>query len=110
MKVITPDLLAEDLSRADGVVMKTAFNKKVTGKDASMGIAVFASGVRSPMEGEVSHKGDEYSYVLRGSLRCVCNGEEFTVRAGDFAFIPSNTNHYSYNPFDETAEVLWILS
>jgi quercetin dioxygenase-like cupin family protein len=109
MKVITPAMISEDSSRADGLTMRTAFCEAVTGKKTTMGTASFPPGARSPVKDTVSHTGDEYSYVLSGSLRCVCNNEEFTVSAGDFAYIPANTEHYSFNPNEETAEVLWVL-
>ncbi|MCL2619010.1 MAG: cupin domain-containing protein [Defluviitaleaceae bacterium] len=110
MTIITPDNILRDANRPDGITMNTAFAPAVTGKNVSMGSAAFPPGARVPVEGSAAHAGDEYSYIISGSLCCVCNGQEFTVSAGDFAFIPAGMAHYSYNPTDREAEVIWVLA
>lgn len=39
------------------------------------------------------HEGQEFDYVLEGSLRCRVDSEEFVLNAGDAAFYDSNHGH-----------------
>ena len=61
-------------------------------------------------EGGTAHEGEEFVYVLEGSLEVVLNNEEwYVLRAGDSLHYPSSVVHSWRNPERQTgARVLWV--
>jgi quercetin dioxygenase-like cupin family protein len=75
----------------------------------SMGYAVFEPGVRVPREGMTSHEGDEFSYILSGSLTAFSGGARRTLKTGDAAFIPAGEQHCSRNDSGEPCTLVYML-
>lgn len=99
-----------DLSRKvrqDGVAMTDFFGECCpTDGKVSMGYAVFPAGTVVP---PASHTGDEYSYILSGTVVCESNGVVNTLQAGEAGFIPAGEVHESRNETDEEATLVWML-
>jgi mannose-6-phosphate isomerase-like protein (cupin superfamily) len=53
---------------------------------------------------------DEYSYVLEGRMGADLGGEILTAEPGDLVFKPRNQWHSFWNPGDEPARILEIIS
>jgi mannose-6-phosphate isomerase-like protein (cupin superfamily) len=53
---------------------------------------------------------DEYSYVLEGTMGADLGGEVVLARAGDLVFKPRGQWHSFWNPGDEPARILEIIS
>jgi quercetin dioxygenase-like cupin family protein len=75
----------------------------------NMGYAVFEPGVRVPPEGRSSHEGDEFSYIISGSLKCTSGSEQFETKAGDAIYIPAGEQHYSSNESDSPCRLIYML-
>lgn len=64
-----------------------------TGK-RHLGTNRLKSGCLSPADGNaIAHKGDEYLMVISGELKVTSKDEEWTLKPGDFHFMPSHTGH-----------------
>lgn len=100
----------EDVSvnvRPDGVGMTDFFgNCCPTDGKVSMGYATFPPGTVVP---PASHTGDEYSYIISGSVKCECNGIVNELCAGEASFIPAGEVHASRNDSKEEATLVWML-
>ena len=59
-------------------------------------------------EGMISHRGEEFGYVLAGTLKLSVDGKVFTLEAGDSFFFPSELSHGYANPGIEKTVVLWV--
>lgn len=93
-----------------GFIMQPLFGPETKPREAvHMGKAVFTPGMRVPRQGTTLHDGDEFSYILSGTLRCVAGGEEHVVQAGDALFIPAGETHYSLNASDADCELIYML-
>lgn len=56
------------------------------------------------------HEGEEFGYVLKGTVRLVFGTQKYTIRAGEsFAFSPTK-RHRLENPGKYDAVVLWITT
>jgi quercetin dioxygenase-like cupin family protein len=53
---------------------------------------------------------DEFNYVFRGEIGARVGDQEVTVKAGSFLFKPRGIPHAIWNPTDEPAIVLEIIS
>jgi mannose-6-phosphate isomerase-like protein (cupin superfamily) len=53
---------------------------------------------------------DEYSYVLEGSMGALLGDEELIAGPGDLVFKPRRQWHTFWNPGDEPARILEIIS
>lgn len=53
-----------------------------------------------------SHKGDEFFYVLRGTIRFFYNDESFDLNVGDFLYYNGLFSHHWQNVSDEEAEIM----
>lgn len=56
------------------------------------------------------HREDEYSYVLHGKLGALLGDEVVIAGPGDLVFKPRNQWHTFWNPGDEPASILEIIS
>lgn len=93
--------------RQDGVAMTDFFGTCCpTDGKVSMGYAVFPPGTVVP---PASHTGDEYSYIISGTVKCESNGAVNELRAGEASFIPAGEVHASRNDSDEEATLVWML-
>ena len=57
-----------------------------------------------------SHPGEEFYYVVEGEIVFVVDGKEYALKTGDTIHYPSNLPHYWYNPLDQSALVLCVLT
>lgn len=61
-------------------------------------------------EKSVSHPGEEFYYVLEGTLIFDVDGKEYVVKAGDSIHFPSHIPHSVVNPLDQEAKVLSVVT
>lgn len=93
--------------REDGVAMFNLFGGLVkAGEKVSMGYAVFPPGTDVPI---ASHKEDEYSYILEGSVKCEIGGIISEMNEGMASFIPAGEEHRSFNDSHKECKLVWIL-
>ena len=57
----------------------------------------------------VSHEGEEFIYVLEGSIRGEINGEKFHLDEGDSLYLHSSSPHVFYNPGKTTARAVTVI-
>lgn len=55
-----------------------------------------------------THEGEEFLYVLRGSLSISLDGQDYQLKSGDSFYFESNTPHVWRNAGKTEAVVLWI--
>jgi len=107
MEIIKPKNLKK--RNFDLYQMFDAFDVDLEKSKIEMGKAVMKPGVRVPKEGMNPHEGEEFSYIIKGSLVSGTKDVTTTVSEGDFCYIPKNTPHWSSNESDQDCELIWIL-
>ena len=59
--------------------------------------------------GNYSHTGEEFVYMLQGTLEIVLrDSERYTLKAGESLYYPSTIEHRWRNPGTEEAQALWV--
>ncbi|HHT73962.1 MAG TPA: cupin domain-containing protein [Firmicutes bacterium] len=71
-------------------------------------VVVLEAGGRTPLDDP--HEGEEFGYVLRGSIILHLGSEEFKVRSGESFYFRPSTSHYIVNAGTTAAKVLWVAS
>ena len=67
------------------------------------------SGSSQGRDGSYSHVGEEFNYMLKGTLEIWLGElERHLLRPGDSFWFESNMGHRWFNPSDEDALLLWI--
>jgi DNA-binding transcriptional MerR regulator/quercetin dioxygenase-like cupin family protein len=91
--------------RGQGVLME----QLVDGRSL-LGVQMVTVAPRGGSEGGYAHDGEEFVYVLEGSLEVVLNEQErYVLRAGDSLAFPSSMVHSWRNPGRQaSARVLWV--
>ena len=56
-----------------------------------------------------SHEGEEFLYVLQGTLSVKYGKEEYTLNAGDSIYYDSIVEHLVYNSSNEVCKILAIV-
>jgi len=56
------------------------------------------------------HDGEEFGYVLRGSIMLHIGSEQFKVRSGESFYFKPSAAHYITNAGSSIAKVLWVAS
>ncbi len=56
-----------------------------------------------------NHPGEEFYYVLEGTVIFNIDGHEFLVKKGDSIHFPSELTHYWLNPTEQKAKLLCVL-
>lgn len=93
--------------RADGVAMTDLLGGEIpAGAGVTMGYAVFPPGTVVP---PAAHTGDEYSFILSGTVKCEAGGVVHTASAGMATFIPAGETHSSFNDGAAEAALVWML-
>ena len=93
--------------RDDNVTMVDLFVDEIkAGDKVSMGYAIFPPETNVDM---ASHSGDEYSYILEGTVNCESGGEVHTLNAGMAGFIPAGEDYRSFNDSDKDCKLIWML-
>ena len=64
----------------------------------------------SVTDADVPHEGEEFGYVLRGSIALHTGKRTYSVKRGEVFYIVSDKPHYLENRTNEEAAVLWIAS
>jgi quercetin dioxygenase-like cupin family protein len=57
-----------------------------------------------------SHDGEEFAYVLSGSLLVIVAGTPYDLGPGDSIYFPATVPHAIHNNSDESVRVLWVLT
>ncbi|ABO50089.1 Cupin 2, conserved barrel domain protein [Desulforamulus reducens MI-1] len=104
MQVIAITDIVADKNPA--IVMKTIFSDK----NITMGTVVIPPGARIPKQGIGVHEGDEYSLILKGSIKTMSGGKEYQVQGGQATFIPAGEEHWCCNDDTEECEIVWFLT
>jgi len=55
-----------------------------------------------------THEGEEFIFVLRGSLKIELEGKEYELRAGDSFYFESSTPHAWRNAGKSKTQLIWI--
>ncbi len=56
----------------------------------------------------VSHSGEEFGYVLKGSILLVKGNQTYRIKAKETFYIEGTESHYLHNPGSVEARILWI--
>ena len=59
-------------------------------------------------ERDMPHEGEEFGYVLSGSIRLVLGKKVYAVRKGETFYFKPDRIHYLKNDADRKSEVVWI--
>ena len=54
------------------------------------------------------HEGEEFGYVLTGSILLVIGNNRYKVKKGDSFYFSSNAPHEIQNPGKSVAKILWV--
>ena len=58
----------------------------------------------------VSHSGEEFGYVLKGSILLVKGNKTYRIKAKETFYIEGTESHYLHNPGSVEARILWITT
>lgn len=61
-------------------------------------------------EGDYSHPGEEFGFIVKGNLELSVNGTTYLLNEGDTFYFHSTRNHRFQNNSDEDVVVLWVNS
>lgn len=61
-------------------------------------------------EEEAPHEGEEFGYILNGSITLMIGGRACKVKKGESFYFQANMPHYLTNAGKTTAKILWISS
>ncbi len=56
------------------------------------------------------HNGEEFGYVLTGSVTLVTDTASYAVRQGETFYLDGKTSHYIRNDKKRTAQILWVCT
>ena len=59
-------------------------------------------------EPDVPHEGEEFGYVLSGTITVHVGNRKFRCRVGESFYFTSNKAHFIENPTDRMAKYIWI--
>jgi transcriptional regulator with XRE-family HTH domain len=76
------------------------------GKNIDARLAIVAPGGGS--EGNYSHPGEEFGFVVKGTLELTVDGLTHILYAGDTFYFDSKRQHRFRNTTDEPVEVVWV--
>jgi len=74
---------------------------------------LFQSGIHTvpphaSSDGLVEHEGEDFGYILQGTLELYVGNETFLLGEGDTFYFPSTLPHAYRNPGDTLTRVLWF--
>ena len=58
----------------------------------------------------VAHQGEEFGYVLKGSVTLVCGNKKYRLKANETFYLEGNKTHYLYNHTSSEAKIIWITT
>ena len=59
---------------------------------------------------DMPHEGEEFGYVLEGSIVVVYGNKSVTCKKGESFYFVTNKKHYIKNTTDKPAKVIWVSS
>ena len=74
--------------------------------DHTMRLFRISAGGHTPSH---NHDWEHVIYIVKGKGRLTIDGVQYTVEAGDYAYVPLNAEHQFENPYDEDFEFLCIV-
>lgn len=57
-----------------------------------------------------AHHGEEFGYVLKGSVTLVCGNKKYKLKAQETFYLEGKKSHYLYNHSSSDAKILWITT
>ena len=57
-----------------------------------------------------AHQGEEFGYVLKGSVTLVRENKKYKLKAQETFYLDGKKSHYLYNHTNSEAKVLWITT
>ena len=58
----------------------------------------------------LSHHGEEFGYVLKGSVTLIRGNKKHRLKAGETFYLDGKTSHYLYNNGSGDAKILWVTT
>lgn len=58
----------------------------------------------------VKHSGQEFIYVVKGTVTFTLEQNSYILRQGDSAYFNSNTDHKLQNSSDDESEIIWVIT
>lgn len=101
MKKTTPQVSNE--------IVQNLFHDQFPNAEVKFGYVSVPAGERLPIEGTNAHEEQEYSYMLKGTLRGESGGDPYEISAGEASFIPAGEQHWCINEGDEPVELIFAL-
>ena len=92
-----------------GEIVQNLFHDKYPNTEVKFGFVTIPVGERLPAEGTTFHEEQEYSYVLKGTLKGVSGGEPYEISAGEASLIPAGEVHWCQNIGEEPVELVFAL-
>lgn len=89
----------------DGVMLEAI--SQSTG-DHSFQVNLHRVGPGGSSDGQIVHVGEEFIYVLEGTIELLLGDDCYRMDAGDAAFFSSSEPHGYRNPGESEAVVLWL--
>ena len=65
---------------------------------------------KSELTVDMPHEGQEFGYVLEGSIIVVLAKKQFQVKKGETFYYETNKPHYLKNTQNKKAKVIWVSS
>ena len=59
-------------------------------------------------EGDYSHAGEEFGFIIKGTLELTVEGVAYILREGDTFYFESRQPHRFRNIGDEEVQILWV--
>ncbi len=109
MPVVEYDTLSFDAVEMDGVNKVTKVN--AVGPDEgwpghTLRVFRMGPGGNTPHH---QHPWEHVNHVIKGRGTLTLDGQDHELKAGDFAYVPPNTDHQFRNPGDEDFEFICIV-
>lgn len=80
-------------------------------EEAELGILELSPGSRLPREGYSVHpSNDEFAYILSGEVMFCTDKEATVLREGMLIYNKKGTPHYTVNPREKPARIVWLLA
>jgi transcriptional regulator with XRE-family HTH domain len=94
-------------SSAGGVATKWLITNSQKNEMEPILITIAANG---QTESDIPHEGEEFGYVLSGTLTLVLGDGRYKLGTGDSFYYAADKVHYLINAGAKTAQVIWVSS
>lgn len=78
------------------------------GPDKKLDARLAVVGPGGGSEGDYSHSGEEFGFIVKGTLELTVDGVTEILNEGDTFYFHSTREHRFRNPGDENVEILWV--